>query len=126
MDLDEFVKETLVRIAKGVHEAKAGVEDAGGAVNPSTYTETHTALLREKESGLLVQEVEFDVAVVVNEASKGEVGGGILVAAFGLGAKAQEGLESASTHRIQFKVPILLPGDPDAKAPIRGTHVSRR
>jgi len=89
MKLDEFVKQTLVDITKGVAEAQdeALVYIAPGYVNG----------VRQEDK----QTVSFEVAVTVNT----EGGGGISVFSIGelKGTHAQE-----TANRIAFEVPVYF------------------
>lgn len=107
MQLDEFVKASIVQIVKGVKEAQKEVKQLGGVVNPlvgSLYG------LAQRES----EKIEFDVALVVQDAKGSEVGGGISVASvFGIGASVsgrQTGSDSyQQTSRVKFNVYVDLP-----------------
>lgn len=82
MRLDEFVKETILQIAKGVQDAID--EQKGFAINP---------LGREWE----VKMIKFNIAVETETKA-------------GAGIKVITGsIESKTTNTIQFEVPIKLP-----------------
>ena len=82
MRLDEFVKETILQIAKGVQGAID--EQEGFAVNP---------LGREWE----VKKVKFNIAIETDT----KVGAGIKV--------ISGSVESKTVNTIEFEVPIKLP-----------------
>ena len=120
MKLQEFVAETLAQIVSGVSDAQRGIGEAnpdephGGRINPplSTSAETLEAKgYRVDVYGLPVQNVEFDVAVTVNEEAEAKGGAGLMVAGIGLGAKAKVESRDTTVHHIKFAVPLTLPRD---------------
>lgn len=98
MNIDDFIKSTLVQIVRGVEHASRDVDDEsdGGRVNP----------YMPRGRGMAAPiPIEFDIAVTVSESA--EAGGGISV--MGIGAKAGLATESSSVSRIKFTVPVALP-----------------
>ena len=63
----------------------------------------------DKDTGTVVQDVAFDVAVTVSKSGKS--GAGLQVGAFGVGGMLEGGSESAQSavSRIKFVVPVQLP-----------------
>lgn len=109
MNLDEFVKEVLSQIISGIRSAQ---EVKGGAfVVPNGDGGHDYAKHPRFSSSARIKStiVDFDIALTVEDASKGSGGGSLKV--FGIGANAQGELASKDTtvSRIQFAVPILLP-----------------
>ncbi len=89
MKLDEFVKQTLLDITKGVADAQqeALLYVAPGFVENKEMTE--------------FQLVKFEVVVTVNQ----EAGGGIRVWSLG---DAKANVSSEKTNRISFDVPVYF------------------
>ena len=89
MKLDEFVKQTLLDITKGVADAQqeALLYVAPGFVENKKRTE--------------LQLVKFEVVVTVNQ----EAGGGIRVWSLG---DAKANVSSEKTNRISFDVPVYF------------------
>lgn len=98
MELKQFIKEALLNIADGVDEANEkkkrfkiiGMKDMYG-----------------KDGNF----ADFDVSIVVNEVSGGEVGGRISasilnVVSAGIGSKIDQSNAYQNTHRLTFKVYI--------------------
>ena len=111
MELQDFIRKTLIQIACGVHEAKIDVKNLV-AIAPGTLN---------KESYDCITEVEFDVALTVSENKMKEVGASgkleptikILNASIktgGLGGRFKWGSEKSDKEiqRVHFKVPIIL------------------
>lgn len=101
MQLDEFVKATLMQVVKGVKDAQQEAEEFGAVVNPRP----EEGWGRRRETS-----VSFDVALTVSDTSAGEVGGKLAVASMlNLGGKKTETDLRQETSRIQFEVAIALP-----------------
>lgn len=102
IDLDEFVKATIMQIVQGVHAAGVGVPaiDSSAVVNPRDLKDHY------KEPTKL----HFDVAVTVSGRSGAEVGAKVKVlSAFRAGGKGENVHEHETVSRVQFEVPIALP-----------------
>ena len=89
MELQEFIKHTLLEIFDGVYKAQDEIHESGKG------TVVHTV----QNS---MQDVEFDVAITTSETTDG----GVKVNVMGTGL----GVGGARTHeavsRVKFKVPI--------------------
>jgi len=113
VNLQEFVTETLTQIVGGVKSAQAAVGELGAIVNPTRISGDTSKRLRSSTYGRLIQEIEFDVAVTTVESEKSERGGEIRVWSIGVGGKGERDATQTIANRIQFVVPIVLPGMPD-------------
>ncbi|MNF55691.1 hypothetical protein D3C77_337010 [compost metagenome] len=103
MQLDEFVKSSLVQIAKGVKDAQEEVEALGGAVNPTQF-------IMSGYSKPDKEKIEFDVALVVQDSTSSEVGGKLSVASvFGMSGKHSGNDSYQQTSRVKFNVHVALP-----------------
>lgn len=117
MNLQQFIKETLIQIAGGIREADEAVAGNGAAVNPRDVVHNKSGegpygYYAEDSKGSYrrpVQSVEFDVVVTASEETETKGGIGIHVGAIGLGSAGKSGRDSSSESRIKFAVPILLP-----------------
>ena len=119
MDLQEFIKQSLVQIVAGIVDAQKEVEANGATINPSGLI-----LVPEKVSGHartddgnVTQNIEFDVAVTSTEGTGSKGGVGIAIGVVALGTQANSQQSSQAVSRLRFTVPILLPtqrlGDTD-------------
>lgn len=115
MELQEFVKESLVQIARGIEAASKELENTGAHINPknvyvnSDARQNYGRLSKEKEYNPVVELVEFDVAVHASE-GKGTNGKiGISVGSIGLGAGGKSQEASKSESRIKFRIPVVFP-----------------
>ena len=112
MQLDEYVRETLVQLAKGVNDAINEVEALGGRVNPAEIEYKNEGGMKFTKTGKkrpAQQKVNFDIALQVKETSgvDTQAKAKLAVVSFGGGVKNLD--ESHSAHRIQFEIPVDLP-----------------
>ena len=110
MELDEFVAKTLEQLIKGIISAQNSVRElsTNAEINPSVGSALPPDRL-DDDTGTLVQNVSFDVAVTVSHSDKS--GAGLQVGAFGVGGKMGGGSKRARSEvsRIKFVVPVVLP-----------------
>ncbi|HVS08802.1 MAG TPA: hypothetical protein VMS76_02935 [Planctomycetota bacterium] len=106
MDVQDFVKETLLQFIRGVEAAQAEVSK-GAVINPRLQVRAN--ILAERESHNPVQTVEFDVALTVVEGSERGVGGGLAVMSFKAGGERKSQQSSESVSRVRFSVNLQLP-----------------
>lgn len=117
MELDEFVRETLIQIVRGVTNAQQEVRGLGGFVNPATSStkSENSSYFAQFDSKYPVFLVNFDVAVEASSSKSGKGEAGLKVSGvvnFGGGGEAAT--TNATSNRIAFKVPLGLPLDPDS------------
>jgi len=110
MQLDEFVSQTLKQVIDGVSAAQSYGKSKNANINPSSARMDSKAAGYSfcVETGIPLQDVEFDVAVTVTESietSEGDKN----VGAISVSSLNQSSNQSSSVSRIKFKVPILLP-----------------
>lgn len=109
MQLDEFVKNSLVQIAKGVSDAGKKVFELGGSVNPQD-----NAIVGGSKVPIDVQpsNIDFDVAVIVTDSGSSEAGGQLKIASLvSFGGKMENAESYQQTSRIKFSIPMRLPKD---------------
>jgi hypothetical protein len=104
MNLEDFVKESLAQIFRGVKGAAAVALATGAAIDPRQYG----TVTRTDDVGRTIQNIAFDVAVTVTETD--DVKGGISV--MGIGVKGTTSELSSTVSRIKFRVPVTLPTSP--------------
>ena len=119
MQLDEFVATTLRQIVAGVQSAQATTADSGARINPQVEAPAmrahgvhQPATLVDWESGTLIQEIAFDVAVTVSESEKSGAGLKIAIPLIGAGLEGGSTRQGSAINRIQFTVPLVLPKHP--------------
>lgn len=117
MDLQHFIKESIVQISKGIIDANKEVMEHGGAVNPRDVTfnksgEGPYGYYAEDQKNSFrraIEKIDFDVVVSVAQGTETEGGIGLKVGSFGLGSSGKTEKENTSESRIKFSLPILLP-----------------
>ncbi len=112
MKLDKFVEESIKQVIAGVDAAKKYGDTHNAQVNPASasFSSQSETVVYCSNTGVPIQQIEFDVAVTVtkgssstddSEANVGEVS----VAG---NASTTESKDS-SVSRIKFTIPVLLP-----------------
>jgi hypothetical protein len=107
VELEEFIRTSLLQIMKGVKTAQTewaadgsgGRVSGGGVINPSWGG--------PDDFPNRVQEVKFDIAVTAASKTEGGGGGGIKVLSVDLSGKVARSAEHNTVSRISFTVPIL-------------------
>ena len=107
MQLDEYIKETLVQITKGVKDASDEITKMGGTVNPAK--EHQIAYSEPFHSNADAQIIKFDVAIQVKDSSSKEGSGKAKLSVISFGGKLTNTDETHAVHRVKFDVPLALP-----------------
>ena len=120
MNLQEFVRTTLVQLMQGVHEALGETSAlAGAAVNPRG----------EHEHRSEPRAVEFDVAVTVTDTAEGSGKAKLAVVGIEIGGGGGKDVQNQAVSRIRFSVPVSLPSvemDQYAWRPVYDAHQASR
>ena len=114
MELETFVKETIIQIVDGIIAAQKELKDEREVMvaPPIKASDGSTPILNTDESQCINRAwpIDFDVAVTVNE-KEGE-SGGAAISVLGIGffgaKKNQEDVHS-TVSRIRFTVPVAWP-----------------
>ena len=118
VDLQSFIRETLVQIARGIEEASEELKDSGALINPENVANANQqgtlvyGQIVSKSNNIMrrnVQSVTFDVAIAASEGTGTKGGIGVVVGASALGSQGQSNASNSSTSRVQFSVPVALP-----------------
>lgn len=127
MELQEFVKETLLQITKGVKEAQEATIEYGAVINPSCYAsgeEYNHAVIKNRKYP--IQDVEFEVALTATTGEGNKSGIGVAFGAFAIGGNKSTEEKNISVTNIKFSIPAVFPSvDSENKTayPIAvGTH----
>lgn len=115
MNLDEYVKQTLVQIVKGINDANKELIPNGAFVpseDVEPWDKENTGGLQaydEEDEPHLIRNVDFDIAIAVgNEKSKGGKAG-LEVVSIQLGRHMESKATSSLVNRIKFSIPLALP-----------------
>jgi hypothetical protein len=118
VDLQSFIRETLVQIARGIEEASDELKGSGALINPENVANANQQgsvvygqIVPKSQSTMRrhVQSVTFDVAIAASEGTGTKGGIGVVVGAIALGSQGQSSATASSTSRVQFSVPVALP-----------------
>jgi hypothetical protein len=128
MNLQDFIKETLVQIARGIEGAAGELKGTKAIVNPRNVqtrtdvdSDVYGFLDTREKFYKAVQKIEFDVAVTASTGTATKGGIGIMVGAIGLGSQGKSESQDSSISRIKFLVPMVLPMEDaphDAQDPV--------
>ena len=135
MNLQDFIKETVVQIAESVVDIQKHFDDKGidAIVNPREFQDVnggdfsgrYKPISYRKKTGQsyesnyfrMVDAVEFDVAVTVESDTSKEVGGKLKILDIGIGAEGSQVDKLANVSKIKFKIPLVMPhGKENSKA----------
>jgi hypothetical protein len=101
MDLETFVKQSLLEITNGLKKANERIKkDFGPADLPSTF------LLKSGNNAELGQGIQFDVAVTTSLHGKGSAGAGLKLSVVQIGLGGEAAASSEQISRIRFIVTI--------------------
>jgi len=121
IQLQDFIRETLVQIANGINEANLTLANTNATVNPPFILsdpknpKLYGYLVDDPEDNAYestrqhVDLIDFDVAVHASEGKQTKGGIGIAVATIGLGAGGRSDSSVSSESRIKFSIPMVLP-----------------
>lgn len=109
MELDEFIKETLCQIVKGVVLAQDATKNHGAIINPKDYG-TDTAIYTSREGReFAVQKVDFELGLTEISNNEKKTGIGVMFNSVGIGFDRKNSGENSSISNIKFSIPIKLP-----------------
>jgi hypothetical protein len=116
MELQDFIKNTLVQIARGIENAATELKGSKAIVNPRNVRtggvqdeHIYGYLNTNKKFFKVVQKIEFDVAVTAEKTKETKGGMGISVGSIAVGTQGRSENAGSTVSRIRFSVPIVLP-----------------
>lgn len=110
MELQEFVKETLLQITRGVKEAQEAVKEYGGVVNPKQYRNpTDVTNAKINNEFCPVQDIDFEVALTSTTGKENKAGIGVALGSFKVGADRNNENKSVAATSVSFTVPLVFP-----------------
>ncbi len=114
MDLDDFVEKGIIQLIEGVSRAQQYALEKGSTAEicPPIKTEWADAAKSGNlisHRGLIIQEVQFDVAVSATEKTEAKGGLKIVISTLSGGVSATDSISS----RMKFSVPLTLPTMPN-------------
>jgi hypothetical protein len=110
MELQTFIETSLKQIISGVAHASKDAEQHGASLNPRQrkwhYGEGHYF---DQNTGSILSNVEFDIAVTALEGAKTKGGIGVAIASVVLGSQGESSKSNEKVSRIKFSIPIVFP-----------------
>lgn len=108
MELQEFIKQTLLQITSGVKEAQEELKDSGCLINPKSFGNANAIATGVKNKTRNIQKLKINAALTIteNEGSKSGIGIAKIVKA---GIDAEESSSNQQVTSIEFEIPIALP-----------------
>jgi hypothetical protein len=100
IELSDFIKSTLVDIARGVTEANAAVKASG------EHGDDYFVLRSSKRGDGKAPGIAFDIAVSASRNQKDKAGFMVALATIGGGANTEKGSSGEMVHRIKFEVSL--------------------
>jgi hypothetical protein len=107
MNVEEYVREALISIVRGVKAAQED-EEVGGMIG-RVSRESGGAAISTDSSGNMVTMVNFDLATTVDEKTKLDAGVKADIKIFAAKAGGESEAKSSSVSRISFTVPVGIP-----------------
>ncbi len=95
MELEEFIKNTLLSISSGLRSVNEALREKSGRKDDSY-------IIEGDKNGL----IDFDVAVVANDESKATGKAGLNIVVAKLGGDLTTTLGNQQTSRVRFKVGV--------------------
>lgn len=111
MKLEDFIKESLCQIIKGVQDAQAFAEQNDAEINSKSLRQKNDtgSYYYDSYDGTPAQVIDFDVAVTTTEQGSSTGKAGIFVSVFGAGIEGMSSAEHLISNRIKFSIPVTLP-----------------
>lgn len=110
MELQIFIAETIKSILDGIKQAQEYAKLSGGTIVPSELNfKSDLPGTHWDDDGVIMEKIDFDVAVTVTDTNTKEGKAGISVWGIGAGIKGQENSKNESISRIKFSIPVIYP-----------------
>lgn len=100
MELQEFIKDTLISIKNGIHDANIEFAKQEGKKLGENFSALFVMSTRDKGQDYIT----FDVAVTASQESKKSGGGGIKIAIASLGGEVGDIKSQEHISRIKFHI----------------------
>ena len=107
MDLENFVKSTLVSIIGGIKQAQQS--DSGGLIAPQVGGHSFPPNGVNNDQGVVSTVVQFEVAVSAEDTKSADAKAGIKVLSAQLGGSLETENKNSNISKIKFSVPLVMP-----------------
>ena len=129
MDLSEFIKETLVQLAKGIRESQQEVRNHTGIASPAFRTKPRAdtdELIGITTDGRQVYFIDFDISIEITEGEETDSSGKLRIGIASVGRDNQKSMANNRTSRIKFRVPYSPPLDPETHEDLKAANEARK
>lgn len=109
MELQEFVKETLLQITKGVKDAQEAAKEYGAVVNPKIMPGCESAQISGEYRP--VQNISFEIGLTTASEDSSKKGIGVILGGLKAGYDANDGKKESAVTNIKFSIPLAFPVD---------------
>ena len=109
MELQTFIKETLVQIANGLIEAQNELKEKDFYINPMAFNDKDLAKSGYENKFRKFQTIKIKTLVTVNDDTTKEAGAGAKLSIFKAGVGIEESKSNSSATELEFEVPVSFP-----------------
>ncbi len=108
MELQEFIKNTLVQITNGVIDAQNELKGTGCIINPESFHSGNEIKIGYKNEYRSIQKIKMNVVVNVteNSGSKSGIGVAKIIKA---GIDSEESVSNGKVTSLEFEIPVAFP-----------------
>lgn len=111
MELQEFIKNSLVQITNGVIAAQNELKNSGCLINPMSYSASTGSQVIYKDvqnNARMIQVVKMNVVLDVSNSSKAKSGIGV-AKVIKAGIESDETTSKKDVTSMEFEIPISFP-----------------
>ncbi|NDV46291.1 hypothetical protein D0T49_04470 [Paludibacter sp. 221] len=111
MELNKFIKETIVEIFTGIKQSQEEVKEIGGEINPITSVQNGVLVSYPKgidlsETIISVDKIEFEILLTESDKAGSNTGIGVMLAGIGIGGQSKSDKENIIANKIKFSIPV--------------------
>ena len=108
MELKDFIKTAITDITEAVSELQDSI-DNGAIINPTLPCGTSSRSVMVDNKVRVIEDLNFDVAVMASEATGIEGGAKVGISIFGARVGTGTNAKTENVSRLTFSIPIVLP-----------------
>lgn len=121
MNLQEFVRDSIVQIVAGIADAREACVKYDVTIgSDGVYGYVGAAQIITDEHNRTVSHVEFDVALAKGDSRDTKGGIGVFLGSVGVGSQGASHGETSTHSRLKFSVPVVFPGRRTQASPLVG------
>lgn len=110
MELQEFIKNTLVQITNGVIDAQNELKDTGCLINPKGLTIDGNVVENSnaKNKSRSIEKIKMNVVLEINESEGASKGIGV-AKVLNAGINTEKASSNSQVTSVEFEIPIAFP-----------------